>query len=488
MVAFAPAQPTKITVDEARLVATITRDSFFEFVKEFWGTIIAEKPEWNWHIRYLCATMQAMAERVFRGERRLHDYVINVPPGTTKTTIVSIMFPAWVWTRMPSARFITASYTQDLAWDNARKSREVIKSEKYRACFPEIEMKRDQDTKSYFANTRHGFRKSIGANTAIIGFHSHFHLIDDPIDPNGVISDDILNSVNNWLVETLFQRKIDKKITVAVLIMQRLAQNDPSGYLLENQPKRWRHICLPADINNPGNKNRVEPPHLKRYYMDGLLDPMRLDYEVLEEKRSELREYGYACQFDQYPIPRGGATFVVDKMLIMPHAPVKRDIVRMVRYWDKAATPGAGMFTVGCKGCIDRDGVIWVMDVVRGQWDTATRERIIRQTAEADGYECEVGVEQEPGSGGKDSAEDTLKRLRGFRVRIERPHGDKVMRADAFSVYVNEGLVRLVAGPWVADFLNEYRFFPHSTYKDQVDGGSGMFRLLANAPIVVGAL
>src|SRR5690554_4113834 len=85
-----------------RLEADICRSSFTEFVKRFWGTVPgAGKLIWNWHLEVFCDELQALAERVFLNLPRLHDEVINVSPGTSKSTVCSILFPAWVWTRMP---------------------------------------------------------------------------------------------------------------------------------------------------------------------------------------------------------------------------------------------------------------------------------------------------------------------------------------------------------------------------------------------------
>ena len=87
-------------------------------------------------------------------------------------------------------------------------------------------------------------------------------------------------------------------------------------------------------------------------------------------------------------------------------------------------------------------------------------------------------MEQEPGSGGKESAEASIRNLIGFSTYKDRPQGDKAFRADPFSVQVNEGNVLLLKGEWNQEFIEEYRFFPFSTYKDQVDAGSGAFNKL----------
>ena len=97
---------------------------------------------------------------------------------------------------------------------------------------------------------------------------------------------------------------------------------------------------------------------------------------------------------------------------------------------------------------VDVDQKSAVLDLLRGQWEAAARERIILQTAQIDGKGVAIGVEQEPGSGGKESAQSTVKMLAGFRVRVDRPTGDKEVRADPYAVQVNGGNVYLVQGPW----------------------------------------
>jgi predicted phage terminase large subunit-like protein len=125
-----------------------------------------------------------------------------------------------------------------------------------------------------------------------------------------------------------------------------------------------------------------------------------------------------------------------------------------------------------------KNGMFLVDDVKRGQWGSAERERIIRQTAEADGKKVFIVVEQEPGSGGKESAENTIRNLAGWMVQAERPTGDKTLRADPFSVQVNNGNVLLRTAVWNKSYMDEFELFPNSSYKDQVDASSGAFNFL----------
>lgn len=462
------------TFEEVDLIRSICKDSFYDFVIEFWNTIVPETFENNWHIPYLCAELQAIAERVFSGSPKQHDLIINIPPGTSKSTIVSILFNAWVWTRMPHAGFIGASNTHSLAVEMSRKTRTVIKSDKYMRCFPEVRIITDQDAKSFFVTSRGGIRISAGVDADIIGRHADFIVIDDPINPKGARSEADTISANIFINETLWTRKKNKAVTPMITIMQRLSENDCTGMMLREW-KRVKHICIPAEIRN---KAVVKPESLKSNYIDGLMDIHRLNWDVLEEARNK-GEYFYSGQMLQSPIPIGGALFNVEKFSIQDFPPDKWE-VRM-RYWDKAGTKDAGMFTVGVLLGKDKEGRFWVLDVIRGQWDTYTRERMILQTANLDGRGIWIGIEQEPGSGGKESAENSVKNLAGFRVRLDKPSGDKAQRADPYSTQVNAGNVYLKKARWNKDYIDELRYFSldNSKYKDQVDASSGAFKFVS---------
>jgi predicted phage terminase large subunit-like protein len=126
-----------------------------------------------------------------------------------------------------------------------------------------------------------------------------------------------------------------------------------------------------------------------------------------------------------------------------------------------------------------RDDTFVVLDVKRGQFGTDKREKVIKAYAEADGTNVPVYIEQEPGSGGKESAEATIRNLIGYACYADRPTGDKVFRADPYSVQVNNGAFKILKADWNHAFVEEHRFFPYGTYKDQVDSAAAAFNLLA---------
>lgn len=475
--------------DEFELGAALTTASFYDFVVEYWHAVVPEEFSDNWHIHFLCNELQCAAERVFRNEPKEYDLLINISPGSTKSLLVSVFFPAWVWKRMPSARYIGASYGHNLAVDLSRKCRDVVTSPRF-AEETGLSMRDDQDSKGYFVNTRGGMRMAVGTG-GIAGFHAHFVGIDDPLDPNAVLSEAEVKACNSW-VDNLLQRKVNQTVSLVILVMQRLRQNDPAGVMLERVKlgERVRHVCLPAELTP-----WVSPPECAQFYSaDGLMDPRRLPWDVLKSKKLQ-GDFKYSGQYLQRPVPVGGSKFKVERITKVPadQAPKATDWAKpVVRYWDKGGTAGGGCFTVGAKMGIDRRGRVWILHCKRGQWDDAAREDVIEEVAVSDcsnGAQVRQWVEQEPGSGGKQSADMTVRRLslKGVTCLKDLPKGAKPTRWDPLATAVNSGIVYMIEGNWNTVLLDELEFVPNSTYKDQVDALSGAYAVLTDGAKEVSA-
>jgi predicted phage terminase large subunit-like protein len=480
-----------IGFSENELRASICRDSFLDFFVEMWDEVIPEPLVLNWHVKYFCRELQKVCERVFKGQPKEYDLLTNMPPGSTKSMVVSVMLPAWIWTRMPTARLICASFDKSLVHDLSLKTRDVIESDKYMAYFPEVRLRDDMRSVGKFATVQGGVRYTATVSgQSPMGRHAHFLIVDDPIDPREAFSAEKLKIAKRFVNNIIASRKIHKEVTPTLMTMQRLAQEDPSGDWIDRR-KNVKHICLPAEITD-----NVRPARLRKYYKDGLLDPVRLSRTALEEYKLEGEHY-YSGQFLQDPIPEGGLMFDVS-MFSISALPAGIKFTRIARYWDKAYTDGGGAYTVGTLMAVEiRQGKqhFWVLDVVRGQWDSSKRERIIRQTAEMDhdeyGDDVITYIEQEPAAG-KESAAGTVRTLAGYRVKKDvrggKSDGDKVRRADAMCAQVNAGNFTLVKAEWNRLYLQEFERFPHSVLKDQVDSSSGAFNKIARRRRRAGAL
>ena len=143
------------------------RKSFFYFVKTFWDVIIPETPVFNWHIPYLCEELQELSGYIVRREKKPYDIIINIPPGSTKSTIVTIMWHAWLWTQDARLRIISNSYSGDLSLEHASKSKDIITSDLYRTLFPEVIIRHDKSGKGSYENTKGGARYSTSTGVLL---------------------------------------------------------------------------------------------------------------------------------------------------------------------------------------------------------------------------------------------------------------------------------------------------------------------------------
>jgi len=479
--------------DFFQFTKTACRASFKVFVKEFWETVPgAGKLIWNWHMDVICDTIQETAERVFKNESKEHDLIFNVPPGTSKSTLLSILFLPWTWTRMPESRHIYGSHTDNLVFDLADKTRGVLKSEKYQAMFPEIILTHDNVSK--ITNSLGGERQSCTvAGKSPTGKHAHFLIIDDPIDPKKAGSQAELKTADEFMTHTLSSRKIrtDKDIAVTILIMQRLHYEDPTGLWLERcknpDTGKVKRISLPAELTD---EFRAYPEELEKYYVNGLLDPIRLPRSVLNEQRANSI-YAYQGQFGQKPVPPGGSMFKLvyfnNRVKSAPYHAVRR-----VRFYDRASTNSEdACFTVGVLMSLSEDGNYYVEDVVRGQWEPYERNQMIFATALKDRskygpkQKIEIFVEKEGGSTNKDAFQGLMRMMAGFNVKEKSvTEGSKVERADSWSSMLAAGNVYIVETEnmtWsINDYIKEHISFPQGTFKDQVDASTGAFNVLAS--------
>lgn len=448
-----------------QLVAEKCRESFFYFVKTFWDVIIKETPVYNWHIESLCHELQELSVSIVNREEKPYDLIINIPPGTTKSTITTIMFPAWLWTQDATLRIITNSYSMDLSIEHATKSRDIITSDKYRRLFPNVVLRRDKSAKSSYENTATGARYTTSTGGTITGKHAHIIINDDPLNPSQAASD-VDRATANEHTKTLASRKVDKKNTPTITIMQRLHELDVTGYILAKKGETVRHICLPAELTD-----NVKPAQYREKYIDGLLDPVRLSREVLAEQLTDLGSRGYAGQYEQNPVADGGN--IVKKEWFQYISP--SDFSRLhgsepiIFFADTAYTE---------KEENDPSGIIGTCKIGNDLYVTCGKKvymkfpeliRFMPTYVHANGYTRQSSVRIEPKANGisviqqlKDSTELNV-------TNTPTPTDDKNTRLNAASPSIECGRVILVAAAWNEEFVDEICGFPAKAHDEFVD-------------------
>src|SRR5690606_9661214 len=128
----------------------------------------------------ICNKLQEIAQRVIDRQPKKADLIINVPPGCSKSTICTQIFPAWCWANDPTIKIISCSYSATLSTQHAVKSRDVLKSDKFKAYYGDkVTFKDDSDNKTLYENNQGGMRASTSVGGTITGMHAHIILIDD---------------------------------------------------------------------------------------------------------------------------------------------------------------------------------------------------------------------------------------------------------------------------------------------------------------------
>jgi len=459
------------TLDEIR--AEQASRHLYEFMRQAWHIVEPARPFIDaWHLRAICAHLEAVTDGHIR------KLLINIPPGHAKSLAVSVFWPCWEWTRHPERRWLYSSYALSLSVRDSVKCRRIIESPWYRARWGHVfRLRDDQNAKLKFENDQTGYRLSTSVGGAVTGERGDRVVVDDPHNMLEVESDVRRQEALTWWDEAMSTRLNDYHTGAHVIVMQRLHADDLAGHVLEQGG--YEHLRLPTEYDPATTKTTGIGFCDPRTIEGELLCPALFGPEQNVDAKIRLGSYGYAGQHGQTPSPRTGGMIPIDRLTIVEVAPVG---AQRVRYWDKAGTQGGGAYSAGVKIARGFDGVYYIEDVVRGQWAAEARNAIMRQTAQTDGVGVVVWQEQEPGSGGKESAEISVKLLAGYAIYTERVTGDKETRATPFAAQVQAGNVRLVTGDWVRAFLDEARDFPASKYKDQIDAAGGAFNKLALMP------
>lgn len=401
------------------------------------------------------------------GIRRL---IVTMPPRHGKSELCSKYLPAWYLGVYPDHRVILSSYEASFAADWGRKARNVLE-EHGNEVFG-IQVATSPSSAHHWNIARHsGGMQTAGVGGPITGKGANLLIVDDPVkNAEDAASETMRHKAWEWWQSTAYTRL--EPNGAAIVIQTRWHQDDLAGKLLADQEQggeRWRVVNMPA-ISDDGRA----------------LWPERFPLERLRDIQRTLGSYFWSALYQQRPTPPEGGKFKRDWFKVVPSIPAGAR--KAVRYWDKAGTDGGGDYTAGCL-IVELDQQFYVVDMARGQWSDLQREARIEQCAEQDRrrfLNLTTWIEQEPGSGGKDSAAATIRRLAGHSVRADRVSGDKETRASPFAAQCEAGNVFLVAGPWNATYLDELCMFPNGTHDDQVDASSGAFnRLRAHRQIVV---
>ena len=443
----------------------VYKRSLPEFVRAAWPHVIPDEYQPNWHIDAICDHLQAVADGEFN---RL---LINVPPGASKSTLVNIMYPAWLWgpRGQPQHRFISAAHEQGLAVRDNRIMRELVLSEWYQDLWP-LALKGDQNEKLYFENEARGFRQA-SAVVSITGRRGHTVVWDDPLSPEKASSDTQRETAIRIFNETLPLRLNDPKTSAIIVVMQRLHEQDVSGHILAND-FGYVHLCIPMEYEPERHCHTCLPWDDPRTEEGELMFPARFPREVVDRDKAVLGSYGTAGQFQQRPAPRGGGIFKDEWWRYHKAQPLLEWRGIYVDTAQKTKTQN-DWSVFQCWGR-SKEGQAICLDIARGKWEAPE----LLSQARAFWNKHKALTDHTTGRLRHMKVEDkvsgttliqTLAR-EGIPVLGIQRNIDKITRAYDAAPLVESGNVSLPENaPWLADLMAETRAFPNAAHDDMVD-------------------
>lgn len=453
--AGALAQPSE--APDARILQAILRQDLTAFAQKTFATLVPGEPyHHNWHIDLICDRL----ERVRRGE--IQRLIINLPPRSLKSLLVSVAFPAFVLGHNPRTRIIAASYGSDLATRFGTDTRTVLTNSWYRDLFPATRLASKNASATDFHTTLHGGRLAVSAGGPITGRGAGIILIDDPLKASDAPSDAERNRVNAWFDQNIIQRLDDKTRGAIVVVMQRLHDEDLTGHLLDKGG--WEHLKIPA-IAEEEQRFELSTGRVISRTIGDLLHPKREPSAVLDEIRRSIGAYDFAGQYQQEPASRQGGLVRADHF---PRASLDRGAFDMtIQSWDTAHKTGEhNDYSVCTTWGRTKDDRYFLIDLFRAKLAFPQLIERVRTLYESHRPHT-VLIEESPGSASLIAA---LRDGSSIPIVAVRPDADKLTRLNVLTGLIESGRVILpVAAPWLDDFLLEITRFPRAKHDDQVD-------------------
>ena len=410
----------------------------------------------NWHLDAIAYQL----ERIRRGE--ITRLIINLPPRSLKSLMVSVAFPAFLLGHDPRRKIFGISYGTDLASKHASDFRSIVELPWYRQAFPRMRVTRSADSDVF--TTARGFRRATSISATLTGLGGDCFIIDDPLKPVDAQSDAQRNHLNGWFSSTLMSR-LDNKVTGSIIVvMQRVHLNDLTGYLLENS-EGWTVLSLPA-ISDVREEIAIGPGKLHVRQPGEALHPEREPVEVLEKLRQELGSDVFAAQYQQAPVPPGGAMIRREWLRYYTTLPERTYRTKIIQSWDTAAKDGAQNDWSVCTTWLLFDEHFYLLDCTRGRYEYPR----LRDTAVALAERFNPNVILiEDASTGTALAQD-MRQAKTFAVRLIPIEHDKIGRLYIQQAKFEAGLVLFPKEAWFLPQLEaELLAFPQAKTDDIVD-------------------
>jgi predicted phage terminase large subunit-like protein len=433
------------------------RSEFVTFIGKCFYTLAPNAVfHMNWHIE----SMAYHAELVRLG--KLRRLLVNVPPRSLKSIVYSVALPAFILGHDPSKRLIVVSYGTELSVKQAIDFRAIMNSSWYRRVFPETRISAAKNTETEVMTTAGGHRLATSIDGTLTGRGGDLIIIDDPLKPLDALSESRREKVNQWYFNTLLSRLDDKQTGAVVVVMQRLHMDDLSGALLRDAGE-WTHLKLQA-IAEVDEQTLIGSRRSYQRQAGDVLHPEREPMSRLELSRAQLGSDTFTAQYQQAPVPPGGAMIKRAWVGRYEQLPSSRGRL-IIQSWDTANKEGGQNDWSVCTTWLIHENTYYLVDVLRGRFDYPTLKARVLEHANL--HRPSKILVEDAGVGTALVQELAPSRFSAIAIKPER---DKITRMSIQSGKFESGKVFFPRwAPWLAELEMELFAFPGARHDDQVD-------------------
>ena len=452
-----------MTIPSQGLLTALRRQHFPAFLTKAFETLHpGEAPlDMQWYLKAMC---HALAEVHGGRDKRL---VITVPPRHLKSVTASVAFVAWVLGHDPKTKIMVASYSQDLARHHSKQTRMIMESGWYRRDFPRTRISDRGNRALELETTAGGVRKAVSVGGSITGFGADIIIVDDCMKADEARSPTVRQELRNWYDSTLLSRLNNKAKGRIISIQQRLHEDDLPAYMFD---KGYRHLNLPAIAEKEEAisiaRDRV---YLRR--VGDLLNPAREDHATLAQLRRDLGPNVFSAQYQQEPVTAEGNMIRLEWFGAYEEVPERHKFLKVVQSWDTGMTSApTSDYSVCTTWGFSRETYKWyLLDVFRKRLDYPDLYRAVLELNRR--YRADRVIIEKAGSG--HALVQELRATNKLRPMVVSPVVSKEERFNGCLAEVEAGHFLLPAqAPWLDDFRNELRAFPHGKHDDQADSFS----------------
>lgn len=454
------------TPNELRMLKHTCRESHLDFTKVFFKERDASTFIESAHHKVICDVL----DKVLAGE--ITRLVITVPPGYTKTEIATINFIARGLAINPRAKFIHTSFSDSLVNLNSSKVKDVVFGEAYNMFWP-MQLRRDIQGKKEWYNTAGGGMYVAPSGGAITGFRAGrmepgftgAFIADDLLNPDDAFSEPVKKRMRQRITSVYMSRLAHTDIPM-ILIMQRVAEDDPAAYVLNGGTgEKWHHLDLPVLIDSKASKQEYSHAiPIEHGLPDGPLWEDKHNLEQIEALKKD--KFTFAAQYMQQPLSLGGNLVDLSKCNRYKTTPVRTANCKISLSFDTANKDKDLNDPSVC--------LVWLKDNQNRKyllevWKDRVKYPILKKTAKdliLKWKPNEILIEDK--ASGQQLIQELQLEFQGI-VPVEPGNNSKIMRMANETSALDSGEIWLPeSAAWLYDFEQECKLFPNGT-KDQVD-------------------